>query len=58
MATSSTYFLAKAISCANGFSQQYILITCIPEMISFMSLTLSSVLNAVLNLKTDVLLPR
>lgn len=53
-----TYLLAKEISLANGFSQVYILMTCIPDTISFINLTLSSVRNAVLNLKTEVLFPK
>lgn len=53
-----SYLLAKEISFANGFSQAYIFITCMPDMISFINLTLSSVRSAVLNLKTDVLFPK
>lgn len=57
-ALDETYFLAAATRFANGFSHVYILITCIPDMISFISLTLSSVLSAVLSRKTDDFLPK
>lgn len=53
-----TYFLALATKAANGFSHVYILITCIPEMISFIRRTLSSVLMAVFNLSADVFFPK
>lgn len=49
-----TYFLILATSSPNGFSQQYIFITLIPEMISFMTFTLSSVWIAVLFLSMNV----
>lgn len=52
-----TYLRAKATSLANGFSHVYILITWIPEIISFISRTLSSVLMAVLKRKDEVFFP-
>ena len=43
--------LRLATSLAKGFSQVYILMTLIPEMISFITLMRSSVRAAILNLK-------
>lgn len=39
---------------ANGFSHVYILITCIPEISSFIKRNLLSVLIAVFNRKTEI----
>lgn len=52
-----TYFLAYCTKYAKGFSQVYILITCIPEMISFIKRTLSSVLMAVFSRSSEVFFP-
>lgn len=51
------YFRAFSTKLANGFSHVYILMTCIPEMISFIRRTLSSVLMAVFRRNIDVILP-
>lgn len=53
----NTYTLAKDTSFAKGFSQVYILITWIPEIISFINRTRSSVRIAVFNLNIDVRFP-
>lgn len=52
-----TYFLAYETILANGFSHVYILMTCIPAIISFIKRTRSSVLIAVRNLKLEVFFP-
>ena len=48
--------LRLATSLAKGFSQVYILMTLIPEMISFITLMRSSVRAAILDLKKKILI--
>jgi len=52
-----THFLACRTRSANGFSHVYILITWMPEIISSINLTLSSVLGAIFNRNSDVFFP-
>lgn len=52
-----SYFLAYCIRFENGFSHVYILIICIPEIISSINLTLSSVLWAVLIRNSEAFFP-
>lgn len=52
-----TNFLMYFISFAKGFSQVYILITCIPEIISFIKHILLSVILAVFNRVRDIFFP-
>lgn len=52
-----TYLLAISTRDEKGFSQVYIFITCIPEIISFISLTLSSVRVAIFNRNEEVFFP-
>lgn len=49
-----TNFRARLTSASNGFSQVYILITCIPLIISDIRRTLSSVLTATFKRNFDV----
>lgn len=51
------YLLAISTSFTKDFSQAYILITWIPLIISLMRRTLSSVLEAVLSLHIEEILP-
>lgn len=52
-----SYFLACSTRLAKGFSQVYILITCMPEMISSINWILSSVFLVVLDRISDIFLP-
>lgn len=52
------YLRVQLTSFENGISHVYILMTCIPEMISFISRTRSSVLIAVFSRYSDVFFPR
>jgi hypothetical protein len=57
-ATGEAYLRVLLTSLANGTSHVYILMTCIPEMISFISRTRSSVRIAVFRRYSDVFFPR
>lgn len=52
-----THFLACRTRYAKGLSHVYILITWMPEIISFIRRTLSSVLGAIFNRNSEVFFP-
>lgn len=52
-----TYFLVYFMRFPKGFSHVYILITCIPEMISFINRILSSVFFAVCKRNLEIIFP-